>query len=143
MDWKQEAVEKLMEYKLRHRALESIAQEIKRLELEYTAIGSSMRDSAPRSGTGSGREDAMLNNIVRREELGRRLEETRRWMGVVDGGLACLDEEERMILEQFYVYRERGYVERLIDRLGVESKAVYKRKDKALRRFTLAMCGIG
>ena len=142
MDWKQEAADTLREYEARHRALGNIPAEIRRLEMEYTAIRSTMADGMPRSGQPGRREDAMLNNIALREELGLRLEETRQWVAVVEDGLASLEPEERLILEQFYVHREHGHVERLMDRLNVESKAVYKKKDKALRRFTLALYGV-
>ena len=141
MDWKQEATEKLREYEVRRKALENIPEEIKRLELEYTSIRSSMANSMPRSGQGSRREDAMLSNIVRREELARQLESARAWVALADGGLSALDEDDRLVLDRFYIHRHKGACERLCEELDREKAQVYRRRDKALRRFTLALYG--
>lgn len=141
MDWKHEAVDKLEQYDARQRALDSIPEEIRRLELESVSIRSGVRSAVPVHGAGSRREDAMLSNIVQREELVRQLESTKAWVALVDRGLGALDDEERLVLDRFYIHRTRGHVERLIGELGVEAKMVYRRKDKALRRFTVAMYG--
>ena len=85
----------------------------------------------------------MLSNIVHREELHRTLRQAKAWVKMVDGGLSALGEEERLVLERFYINRSRGGVERLCDELGILNPAgVYKRKDKALRHFTPALYGI-
>ena len=136
MDWKSEAVDKLEQYDARRRAMASIPEEIRRLEIENVSIRSGVRSAVPVHGGGSRREDAMLTNIVRREELARQLESVRTWVALVDRGLGALSEEDRLVLDRFYIHRTRGHVERLIDELGVEAKMVYRRKDRALRRFT-------
>ena len=141
MDWKQEAVDKLQQYEARQQALNSIPEEIRRLEIENIGIRASAANAIPARGSGSKREDAMLSNIVRREELARQLESTQAWVKLVDRGLSSLDDEERLVLDRFYIHRHRGHVERLIDELGVEAKMVYRRKDKALRHFTVALYG--
>ncbi len=141
MDWKQEAADKLMQYEVRRQSLESIPAEIKRLELDYTALRSSVPDAIPARGSGSRREDAMLTNIVRREELARQLESARAWVALADEGLAALDEEDRLVLDRFYVHRHKGACERLCEELDREKAQVYRRRDRALRRFTLALYG--
>ncbi len=141
MDWKQEAADKLMQYEARRQSLENIPAEIKRLELDYRALRASVPDSIPGSGSGSRREDAMLSNIVRREELARQLESARAWVALADGGLAALDEEDRLVLDRFYVHRHKGACERLCEELDREKAQVYRRRDRALKRFTLALYG--
>lgn len=141
MDWRHEAMEKLEQYDARQRALDNIPEEIRRLETEIISMRSSLRNATPAHGKGSSREDAMLTNIVRRDELARQLENTKAWVKVVDRGLGALTEEERLVLDRFYIHRIRGHVERLSGELGLESKMVYRRKDSALRRFTVAMYG--
>ena len=85
----------------------------------------------------------LLSNIVHREELQRRLSDAQRWVDIVDGGLAVLSDEDRLVLDRFYIHPMRGNVERLCNELGLEDeRSVYKRKDKALRRFTVALYGI-
>ena len=141
MDWKQEAAEKLLQYEARRQSLDSIPAEIHRLEVDYAALRSSVPDAIPAHGSGSCREDAMLTNIVRREELARQLESARAWVALADGGLAALDEEDRLVLDRFYVHRHKGACERLCEELDREKAQVYRRRDRALRRFTLALYG--
>lgn len=141
MDWKQEAADKLTQYEMRRRALENIPAEIRRLEQDYRSLRSSVADSIPGRGCGSRREDVMLTNIVRREELARQLESVRAWVAMTDDGLAALDEEDRLVLDRFYVHRRKGACEQLCEELDREKAQVYRRRDRALRRFTLALYG--
>lgn len=141
MDWKYEAREKLMDYEAKRQALENIPTEIRRLELEYGSIRSGMRDSTPVHGGGSRQEDAMLTNIVRREELARQLENSRGWVELVEKALSILDERERMVLDRLYIHRQRGAVQRLAEEFCIEKSSVYRQRDKALRHFALALYG--
>ena len=61
---------------------------------------------------------------------------------VVDRALEVLDDEERLVLDRFYIHRAKGAVAELCDRLNLEKSAVYDRRDKALRHFTLALYGV-
>lgn len=142
MNWKYEAIDKLKNYEAHREAMENIPKEIKRLESAYAGIRSATTDSTPVSGGGSTREDAMLSNIVHRDELKRRLKEARLWVAQVDGALAVMDEEERLVLDKFYIHRAKGNVGELCERLNVEQSAVYYRRDKALRHFTIALYGV-
>ena len=143
MNWKFEAIEKLKEYTARKNAITSIPEEIKRLEEDAQRIRAASTDATPVQGGGSTREDMLLSNIVHREELQRRLSDARQWVDIVDGGIAVLSDEDRLVLDRFYIHPMRGNVERLRDELGLEDeRSVYKRKDKALRRFTVALYGI-
>lgn len=142
MNWKSEAIDKLRNYKAHREALENIPREIKRLESAYAGIRSATTDSTPVSGGGSTREDVMLSNIVHRDELKRRLKEARLWVAQVDNALAVLDDEERLVLDRFYIYRAKGNVEDLCERLSVERATVYRKRDNALRRFTIALYGV-
>ena len=141
MNWNFEAMEKLREYEARKQSLATIPDEIRRLELDYTRIRSATRDGTPVRGGGSTREDMLLSNIVHREELERALEMARMWVALVDAGMDPLTPEERLVLERFYMRPERGNVERLCQELGCEKSTVYNRRDKALRRFMLALYG--
>lgn len=55
MNWKREAIDKLKNYEAHQKALETIPQEIRRLEIGYTSIRSATTDSTPISGGGSTR----------------------------------------------------------------------------------------
>ena len=142
MNWKREAIDKLKNYEAHKQALECLPKEIRRLESTYTGIRSATTDGTPVSGGGNTREDSMLSNIVHRDELKRRLKEARLWVAQVDKALAVLDDEERLVLDRFYIHRAKGAVEALCESLGLEKSAVYDRRDKALRHFTLALYGV-
>jgi len=142
MNWKREAIDKLKNYEAHREALESIPKEIKRLESAYTGIRSATTDGTPVSGGGNTREDTMLSNIVHRDELKRRLKEARLWVSQVDKALAILDDEERLVLDKFYIHRAKGNVGELCERLNVEQATVYRKRDSALRRFTIALYGV-
>ena len=142
MNWHFEAIDKLKGYEAHKRALENIPREIKRLEGAFGSIRSATTDGTPVSGGSSTREDTMLSNIAHREELERTLKQVKAWVKMVDAGLEVLDDEERLVLERFYIHRAKGNVDRLCEELHLEKTRVYELKDKALRHFTLAIYGV-
>lgn len=141
MNWKYEAIDKLKQYEAKKQALNSIPMEIDRLELAMKSIRSATADGTPVSGGGSGREDMYLSNIVHREELERALEQAQKWVDLVDAGLEILSEEERLVLDRFYINPAKGNVDRLCGELNVEKSQVYNKKDAALRHFTICLYG--
>ncbi len=143
MNWKREAADKLKNYEAHKLALESLPKEIKRLESSFAGIRSATTDGTPVSGGGgSTRADAMLSNIVHRDELKRRLKEARLWVSMVDKALAILTDEERLVLDRFYTHPAKGNVGELCERLHVEQSTVYRKRENALRRFTIALYGV-
>lgn len=83
----------------------------------------------------------MLNCLAQKDELQRVLERTKLWIEEVDGALDVLDPEERKILERLCIYPTKGGLERLCDELFIEPRGIYKRREKALRKFTIALYG--
>lgn len=141
MNWKHEAIGKLKRYEAMQAAMVSLPQELKRLEEENTAIRSARSDSTPVKGGASRREEAMLNNIMERQEVTQALNNAVAWVQIVDRGLSCLTKEEKTILQRIYIYPEKNGLKRLCEELGVEMSSVYRRRDKALQTFTLALYG--
>lgn len=142
MDWKREAIDKLRCYAARKNAIVSIPQEIRRLEDAFAGIRSATTDGTPVHGGGSSREDMLLSNIAHRDELERSLRQAKDTVAIVDSGLAVLDDSERQVLDRFYMHPAQGNVDRLCEELNLEKSAVYDRKEKAIRRFTIALYGI-
>jgi len=141
MDWKREAIDKLRQYEAKRTALMDIPGDIAQLESSVKRIRSAVTDGTPVRGGGSGREDMLLNNIVKREELKVAYKAANEWVDRVNKGLAILDAEEKLILDRFYIAPAKGNVERLCEELCIEQSSVYRRRDKALHRFTLALYG--
>ena len=142
MDWKREAIDKLKCYEAKRTSLANIRDEIVRLEDDMTRIRSATTDGTPVSGGTNTREDAMVNNIALREELKRAMKNAIAAVAIVDSGLAVLTDEERQILDRFYIHRHRGAVDRLCEEMHIEKSRAYELKDKALRHFTLALYGV-
>ncbi len=67
---------------------------------------------------------------------------TKRRVDAVERGLAALDEQQREILEAFFINRVQGHVQALAEKYHVEQSRVYQMKDQAVRDFTLARYGI-
>ena len=141
MKWREEAMEKLRRYDAMRQALRNIPEEIKRLQEDAYAIRSATMDTTPVRGGGSKREDALINNLVQRQELEWTLKQVKRWLAVADRGLLALAPDERLILQRLYLYPEKSALERLCSELGVEQSSVYRKRDQALHRFTIAMYG--
>ena len=140
--WKYKAIDKLRDYPLQKSSLQNLAEEIERLESEAYSIKSATGDGTPVKGGGSGREERLLSNIVKREEHKAMQHRAKLAVQMVDRGLAALSAEEKHMLEVMYIVGERGRVERLLGELDLqEESSLYKRINKALHRFTVAMYG--
>lgn len=143
MNWKKVAIERLREYETRKNAVESIPEQIKALEMSFTAIRGATNDAtAVKGGNGNKREDALIDNIYMRQELYRNLAITKQDIKVTEKALNKLTTEQYKILDRFYISREHGHVERLCDELCIERSRVYELKEEALKKFTLACYGI-
>lgn len=129
-------------YEQQRQALEGIPEELKRLELNQDGLRGAKLDGGPSAKDIHAREDALISNIARRDDLARRLEEARLWVQVVDNGLSFLDADERAVLEGCYVHRRKGAVDDLCERLCMDRATVYRLRVKALRRFTRALYGV-
>lgn len=143
MNWKSEAMEKLRRYDAMRKAFHNIPREIQRLEIAARAIKGASADTAPVKGGGSRREEMLLSNIVHRQELQWTLEQTKCWLDATEWALGCLNKEEKLILQRLYIYPEKGALEQLCRELGMEKSTVYRRRDHALLKFTLALYGAG
>ena len=142
MNWKAEAKEKLRRYDAMRLATINIPEEMERLELDAQAIRSAKTDGDVVNGGGSKREEALINNIIERQELAWTLQQAQLWLKITDRALTALSKEDRLILHRLYIYPEMGAPERLFKELGLETSTIYRRRDRALKRFTLAYYGI-
>ena len=141
--WKFKAIDKLRDYTLKQASLINLPEEIRRLEIEAQSIKSATTDGNPVKGGGNGREDRLINNIVMREELKLMLSMARLSVDMVDRGLSPLDQDDKYILNEMYINKTSGSKERLMSKFSLaEESSLYKRTNKALLRFTIAMYGL-
>ncbi len=141
MNWKNEAIERLRKYEAMCLAADNIPQEIRRLEGVATSIRSARTDGNYIQSGGNRREEMLIDNMMSRQELHWRLDQTQLWLACMDKAMDALTPEEKLVLQRLYIYPEKGSVEQLCRELGLESSSVYRKRDKALRNFTIALYG--
>ena len=141
MDFTSIAKDKLNNYLAKKASVVNLAEEIKELEYRRRSIRSATSDGTPVAGGTNKREAMLLNTMAQEEEYKECLHIVSRWIRRVERGLAVLNDEERVLLERFYICPEKGAAERLAMDFGIDVKTVYWRKDRALEKFTRAMCG--
>ena len=141
MDWKAEATEKLRRYGAMRMAAMNLPEEIRRLQLDARSIRSARTDTISVNG-GSSREEALLNNLIHRQELDNTLKQTKIWLKNTDRAMGLLSAEEKQILHKLLIYPQKHAVEQLSQELGIEQSSIYRKRDEALKQFTLAYYGI-
>lgn len=141
MNWKQEAMERLQRYEPMVRSLQNIPLELARLEEDAKQLRSGRPELERIQSTPGRGEGRLVDNIVLRQELKHSYEDARLWVEITDSAISALTEEEKLVLFYLYVHPQRGAVELLCQELGVEQSSVYRKRDAALWRFTLAMYG--
>lgn len=139
--WRKQAESDLKIYEASKQALINIPDQIKELEEKLTSIRSQSADSVSVKGGGGSRDDAYLNNIVARDRLKANLEDSRRFVSRVSNALSILTEDEKELLRRFYMIPEKGVAYNMAAEKHVDHKTVYRWKDDALDRFTIAMYG--
>lgn len=136
------AIQDLKKYKTLRQSLDNIADKINYLENDLSSIRGASTSSTPTTGGSSKREDYLINNIVTRERLKLNYDTSEKLLNIIDKGLNSLTDDERLVLEYFYIDRPTKHIERLSEKLHIERSQVYLLKDKALHKFTISMYGI-
>lgn len=142
MNYKYDCIDELKNYRYRVQSLESLPDEIKFCSEQMDGIHSAATDAIPVKGGGSTREERLVNAIVRKGNLEETLKTVKWKISRVEKGLSLLTDEQRRILELFYMRREWGYKERLCKELNISMSELYRRKDEALRQYALCRYGM-
>ena len=141
MNWKSEAIERLTKYTAMAQAVENIPKEISRLVCSVQELhGRKIEKVGGKKLPGPG-DDVLIDNIIKRQELNQAYENAKVWVDTTDCALSVLNEEERKILERMYITPQRGVLGQLCTELGVEQSSIYRKRDQALYRFTIALYG--
>jgi len=140
VNFRKEAVEKLRYYKLKKYSLQVAMEEYNRLGDEMAALHAASDGDRVTGGEGD-REAVLISLIEKRDALSVAIKNTRTWIRVVDKAMAALGDDDRLILNTLYVEKTNGGINHLCERLFVEKTTVYRRRDRAIREFTIAMYG--
>lgn len=76
-----------------------------------------------------------------RRELHTRLDTARQWVALTDRALGALTPQEQLVLRMLYIAPQKGNIARLCELLDCEQATVYRRRDRALEKFTTALYG--
>lgn len=125
MNWQKEAVNDLKSYVARKMSIDNMNQRIAELERRAIRLGS-MSSDIPVQGGSSKNEDAIINNIAERDRLIQAIDAAQCLVTIIENGLSVLDEEERKVLDGFYIHHSTRHVDKLCDELHCE-KAEFTR----------------
>ena len=140
MDWKKEAAQKLRDYEKRKAAQKTSGSELAALRDELRTVRSSL-DGEPRRKSRTTADDVLVTLLALIDEQGKAAEINSRWVDNVEQALRCLTPEQYRVLELFYIHPAKGNVDVLCSELHIEIATAYRRRDEALRAFTLALYG--
>lgn len=80
-------------------------------------------------------------NMARRAKLERDLEICRRDVELVRDALDTLTEDERHIIDLFYIHRPEGGRQAVLDALFLSKSTAYRKRDEACAKLARAMYG--
>lgn len=142
MNWKQEATERLRQLTVLQAACRNIPAQLKQLEQEACGIRAAGLEPVSGKGGFSRGDNRLLDNLVRRQELSWALERTQQTVQLTQKALKKLDRQEQQILYRLYISPEQKPLEGLCRELEMEKSSIYRHRDRALEKFTLAIYGL-
>lgn len=141
MDHRSAAMQRLCSYEIMRTAVENLRTQLRLVKLTRESIPGFRPDRVPVNRSPGGFEDRLVEDLLRQQELEKALEQTLLWMMVTDRALEVLEPDELMILRQLYIKKAPGALRRVCQLLGTEKSTVYRKRDKALGKFTMALYG--
>lgn len=142
MDWRNESIWELRNLEAKRASISDLQEQIRALTSQMTAIRSATSDGTPVSGGGSGREDMLLNTITERDLLEATMQITLMQVDMIERALAFLSPDERELLNMCYIHEKIGNVGVLCERLRCDLSTVYRRRNRALKAYTIRRRGL-
>lgn len=140
VSWKKMAEYDLKDYQAQKKAIGNLEEKIRHLEDRMVRIQISMKDGTPVHGGTTTNEDRLLAAIVEKTRLEDARLQTVRMVAMIERGLSALSEEQQKVLRMFFMGGGGCY--RAMEELHIERATAYRRRDEALRTFTIAMYGV-
>ena len=141
LDLKERSADVLRRYEANLNALELIQQQIQENEISMTGIRNIQTDDIPVKNSRDVHKNRVINHAEKRDILKVRLLEVQTEVNMVNRGLSVLDQKERKFLERFYISKRRGAASELAEEYFTDTRTVFKWRDKALYKFTIALYG--
>lgn len=141
MDYKVFSKQLLKSKRKMEAARANLADEIFMLEEAKSSIGVCGGRVSPTCGGGSRFEDRLVKLICICDDLALKKRNIEMNLKCIERGLAAVSEEDRRLLEIFYISGERYAAEIAMQELCKERSTVYRELDRALANFTSALYG--
>ncbi len=138
MNWKEETIDKLRKYPAMVSATRSIPLELQGLEREARAVQSLQTTNKDRKNRQT-LEERLMNIMVKRQELERQLDSAENWVTLMEEALKQMNEQEKKLL--IMLYAKACSPRYICTMLQIEKSSLYRRRDAALKKLTLAMYG--
>ena len=139
--WKKSAEGDLRDYEKLKVAVDILPKKIQMCEDSMVSLKGKACDRDPVKGGTSAYEDNIISSIVLKEKLIANLKVAKKSVTLIEKGLDNISSGQRRVIELFYFANGGGY-RRVMDEFNIEQSEAYRRKDEALRAFTIAMYGI-
>ena len=136
MDWKACAVDDLRRYRHMKIGVLNSRDKLRMLSSQATSARTTASRQCERTSP------KLIDTIVETERLKSNLDVAENLVGLIERGLDSLSEEERVVLERFYISDLPKNMTHLKGELGYEERSLYRLRDRALKKFTLAMYGV-
>lgn len=141
VNWKQVAEDDLRKYLDLKRAVSGYKDRVALLDGDMTSLQAVSFDDMPKGGEYSA-DDELVNLIVAKMEIEDAHKRNINRLKLIETGLAALDEQERMVLDLFYVHRCHDAADTVCRNLHVERSSAYNLRNRALWRYVAAAYGI-
>lgn len=142
MDYRKVAIEDLRGYTDKKQSLCIMRERIVALQDSTRYLHGAALNDVPARGGGTAIEDQYNNDIVELDKLKRNYSIVAREVKRIHKAYHALRDNERRVLELFYINKVKDCVELLCEELGYERSNIYNIKDAALKRFTVLMYGV-
>lgn len=139
MRWDKELEFKLKDLPLKIKAMNNLEERIKYLEESKYLLKPVNTDSVPSSGGIIKGEDVLVNKLVEIEELKKNLKSTEKEIAWIKKGLEVLNDTEREVINKLCLDKIR--VKKACEELGYEKSQIYRIKDQAIYKMTIALYG--
>ena len=136
MDWKICAVDDLRRYNLMKIGILNSKDKLRTMEKAALAARQSFEEKPKHL------DSKLVDLIVETERLRSNIHTAQNLVTLVDRGLGALSEGERSVLEKFYIDDCTRTTRSLREHFGYSQRSIYRIRDRALRKFTLAMYGV-
>lgn len=142
MNYEQYAIDKLRNYRSKAASVQNLRERIIALEERKRAIKTSHCDAVSVDGASTSKaQDAMINLIADSDEQRKRYSANKREVQQIERALAVLSEDERAVLDAFYIAPVNNPIAYLKQTRFYEKTRFYEIRQCAVRKFAKAYYG--